>query len=296
MGYVETVTGIVREMRPWQWYKQSIVFLALVFSTNLTQPEFVVPTLITAAAFSLVAGANYIVNDILDREEDRRHPTKSERPIASGMVSVRLGASTAFLAFAAGFALAFYVNIYVLLVILFYWIQNMFYSYWLKQVIFVDVIMISVGFVLRAIAGAAAISVPISPWLIVCTLLAALLLAIGKRKSENNFSDGETRGVLNQYTDQVLDQMLVMVASALIISYSLYTFFGASNYLMVTLPFSYYAVFRFWHLVEQGHGEDPFKILKDKGFAINLALWTVIILLVLYVDVESGLQVIENYL
>ncbi|WP_265108767.1 decaprenyl-phosphate phosphoribosyltransferase [Halosolutus halophilus] len=283
--FVVTVSGLVKEMRPWQWYKQSVLLLGLVFSKSLFDPVAVTNVALGIVAFCAVAGTTYIGNDILDVEEDRNHPRKKHRPIASGQVSVPVAVTFAFVLFVGGLALSWYIGPLFLLVVLTYLGQNAFYSSFLKEIVIVDVMVIAIGFVLRAIAGVVAIDVYLSPWLVVCTFLGALMLALGKRRHEMAVSNdpAASRSTLAEYTEETLDQLLVVVLAALVVSYSLYTFFRGGLWMMSTLPFAFFAAFRYHFLAHtQNLGGDPKFLFGDRPFLINLVVWGLLIVAVLY--------------
>jgi len=279
------ISGLVYEIRPWQWYKQSILLLGLIFSRNLFDLLAWAQVIVAIGAFSAVAGAMYIFNDIRDVEEDRKHPEKQNRPIASGQVSIPTAGAFALVLFAGGLYAAYRVAPLLLAVLLAYTVQNVLYTLYLKHVVIVDVMLVAIGFVLRAIAGVVAIDVALSPWLVICTFLAALLLALGKRRAELDRVEnpGETRSILAEYTEQTLNNLLVVVLAALVMSYSLYTFFRAGDTMMLTLPFAYFAVFRYHHLVmtSQIQGRPEYLAL-DRPFVLNLGLWTIVAVAVLY--------------
>nr|WP_250140867.1 decaprenyl-phosphate phosphoribosyltransferase [Halosolutus amylolyticus] len=280
-----TLSGLVKEMRPWQWYKQSVLLLGLVFSRSLFDPIAVTNVALGIVAFCAVAGTTYIGNDILDIEEDRNHPRKKHRPIASGQVPIPVAVSFALVLFVVGLALSWYVGPLFLLVVLTYLGQNALYSSFLKEIVIVDVMIVAIGFVLRAIAGVVAIDVYLSPWLVVCTFLGALMLAIGKRRHEMAVSDdpAASRGTLAEYTEEILDQLLVVVLAALVVSYSLYTFFRGGLWMMSTLPFAFFAAFRYHFLAHtQNLGGDPTFLFGDHPFLVNLAVWGLLVVAVLY--------------
>ncbi len=284
-GLVGTATGLAYEIRPWQWYKQGVVLIAIVFSKHLFDLAAWGRVSVAVAAFCAVAGATYIFNDISDVEEDRRHPEKRNRPIASGQVSVSTAGAFAIALLVSGLALSYALGWLFVLIILTYLAQNAAYSLYLKEVVLVDVLLIAIGFVLRAVAGVVAVGVALSPWLVVCTFLAALLLALGKRRHEFEASDvpAETRATLEEYTPETLDQLLVVVISTLLISYSIYTFTGAKLAMMLTLPFAFFGVFRYHHLVHTTRGgASPGSLLLDRQFLANLALWGLVAVVVLY--------------
>lgn len=282
------IRGLVWELRPWQWYKQSMVVLGIVFSGRLFDVSAVVQTLLTFCAFSMVAGAVYVFNDINDVEQDRKHPKKRHRPIASGTVSIPVAAVFGGFVGIVGLWLGYYVDVFVLAILLVYVINNIFYNLGLKNILFVDILVIAIGFVLRALAGVYAIQTGISlpsPWLIVCTLLAALLLGLGKRYQElkHPMSD-DTRTSLKRYDAQVTDRLLIIVISTLLMAYSLYTFNGTNQLMMLTLPFAYFATFRFYHLIyldDEARAVERM-ILSDSLFITNLTLWVAMIFVAIY--------------
>lgn len=296
-GAIVVARGLIREARPRQWYKQSLLLLGIVFSRNVTSLPAWSDLLLGVVSFSLVASATYVYNDIGDIEADRNHPVKRNRPMASGLVDVRLGAAFGAVLLSVGLATASLVGLSFLAVVCLYLGQNALYSLVLKQIAIVDVIVIAVGFVLRAVAGVVAIGVSLSPWLVVCTFLAALVLALGKRRNEVRVSDdpAASRDVLGEYTADTLDQYLVATVATLLVSYSLYTFFGTTETMMVTLPFAFFGTFRYHHLVYTADvGGDPVRLLGDRPFVVNLLLWSVLTVLILYGVVDRLLTVAQT--
>lgn len=280
-----TVTGLVREIRPWQWYKQGVMFLGILFSKNILNPEALASLLIGVVAFTAVTSATYILNDIFDLEADRNHPEKRHRPIASGQVSVRTAAAFAAVLAVFGLSSGFSLGILFLSILLVYLVQNILYSLVLKRVVFVDVLVVAIGFVIRAIAGVVAIDVFLSPWLIVSTFLLALVLAIGKRHDEleGASSPAQSRQVLHTYSRSNLDQLLVMTMSALLMAYSLYTFSRADFAMMVTIPFAFFGCFRYHYLLHNSDvAGNPEYILTDRPSVANFILWSVLTTLILY--------------
>lgn len=280
--------GLGRELRPWQWYKQVIVLLGILFSGNLFNAQAGIRVAVTVVAFCAVSGAVYIFNDINDVEEDRRHPEKQNRPIASGQVPIRVGAVFGVIILLGGLVLSWTVNVVTMGVVVAYLFNNVLYNAFLKERLFVDVFTIAVGFVLRALAGVYAIQPSLripSSWLIVCTFLTALMLGFGKRYQELKIAeDGETRTSLEEYSLEVLDRLLIIVIATLLMAYSLYTFSGTTRIMMLTLPFAYFATFRFYHLlfVESDGNSIEKVLLHDRPFLLNLILWVMAILIVIY--------------
>ena len=289
----EMLKAIIRAMRPRQWAKNVFIFAALVFDEQLTQQE---PLLRTIAGFVLlcaISSAVYLVNDIADVESDRQHPTKRNRPIAAGQLSVPLALALAIalavIALAAGFALATSFG----WIITIYFVLNLLYSLWLKHKPIIDVMIIAAGFVLRVAAGVALIEVArFSPWLYVCTTLLALIIGFGKRRAEIILlSDGANahRKVLDGYTLEFLDQLIVVVSASTIMAYSLYTFSASNlppnNRMMLTIPFVIYGVFRYLYLihVEDAGGAPEELILKDRPLLATLILWGMLAVAILYI-------------
>ena len=293
----KSTEGIARallvSLRPRQWYKNLLIYLAFFFTIN----EAWSPTadlgdalsllgVITLAflIFTALTGAVYLVNDILDAESDRLHPRKRCRPIASGRLPIRAAwmASTALLL--GGMAAAFLVEPVFGAIVGVYVAANVAYSLHLKHIVLVDVFIISGGMVLRAVAGAAIMQVPISPWLYLCTALAALLLALIKRRSQLAAA-GENapsqRPSLRGYSIGALNQLITITATASLIAYSLYTFTAsnlpANNAMMLTVPFVAFGLFRYLILsTDTEGGEDPEELLVgDRPLLTALALWLV---------------------
>lgn len=281
---------ILLSMRPRQWTKNLIIFIALPFTANqywrlselFTIGRMVLLSVIAFVIFCLLSGAVYLINDLVDVEKDRQHPLKRNRPLASG----RLGKQPAIVALALLLIVslpgAFLANWILGVVAVVYFIIMLSYSYLLKHMVLVDVLTIAVGFVLRAVAGGAAISVPISPWLYVCTILLALFLALGKRRHELILLEqaaGKHRQILEEYSAQLLEQMIVLVGAATVMAYSLYTFSAENvpkNYaMMLTIPFVLYGIFRYLYLIHiKNQGGSPEEmLLGDRPMVINIALW-----------------------
>ena len=289
----EMIKAIIREMRPRQWAKNVFIFAALVFDEQLTQKEPLLRTIAGFILLCLISSAVYIMNDIADVESDRQHPTKRNRPIAAGQLSIPLAlvlaiAMAAF-ALAAGFALEPGFGWIITL----YFVLNLLYSLWLKHTPIIDVMIIAAGFVLRVAAGVVLIEVArFSPWLYVCTTLLALIIGFGKRRAEIVLlADGAKahRKVLDGYTIGFLDQLIVVVSATTIMAYSLYTFSAlnlpSNNLMMLTIPFVIYGVFRYLYLihVEDAGGAPEELILSDRPLLATLILWGLAALVILYI-------------
>ncbi len=277
-----SVRAVVRELRPKQWLKNGLIFLALVYALQIGNIPLLVQALLAFGAFCAISSAGYLVNDLRDAELDRRHPTKRFRPIASGQVSPRLGVVLAVLLALGGFALAARVGPAFLAVCLAYVAITVSYSLWWKHMVLLDVFAISAGFVIRVIAGAVAVDVPVSPWLYVCTILGSLLIAFGKRRSEIVEMDEDAeahRPALEHYTVSFLDHLIVITATASVMAYSLYTFSAENvpknHVMMTTIPLVLYGVFRYLYLtMVKGLGGSPEELLlSDRSLAISVVLF-----------------------
>jgi 4-hydroxybenzoate polyprenyltransferase len=284
--------ALLKNMRPKQWAKNALLFAALVFDRQLTNVPALLETLAGFMLFCLLSSSIYLINDLIDLEADRRHPKKKHRPLASGALpaAVAIGAVALFLVLAlvGGYRLspgfAIICVIYVAL--------NLSYSLWLKHIPIIDVIVLALFYVLRVGAGVALIQVDrFSPWLYVFTTFFALFLGIGKRRAEIKAKGGaHTRKVLAGYTEDFLDQLLLIVLSLAILTYSLYTFSAPNlpenHSMMLTIPFVIYGFFRYLYLVQvKQTGEAPEDILfSDRPIQANLVLWGLTILLIFYLS------------
>ncbi len=278
-------------LRPKQWTKNALVFFGLVFAHQMTELDPTIQTILAFVAFCLLSSATYIVNDLADLERDRLHPVKRKRPIASGQLSPTVAGVAAVLLLAAALALSAMLSLSFLGMSLLYLGLSISYSLRLKHLVILDVLAIAAGFVLRAAAGAVVISVPISPWLYVCTVLGALFIALCKRRHEllllQDAAAGHRR-ILQDYSLPLLDQMISVVTSATLIAYSLYTF-SAENLpknsaMMLTIPFVLYGILRYLYLIQvKGSGGIPEELLlTDHPLLITVLGWGATSVAILY--------------
>lgn len=278
---------LLKAMRPKQWTKNLVIFAGIIFSKNLLAPKLFGQAAAAFGLFCLISGSVYIVNDLVDLERDRAHPKKRNRPLAAGLLSVPVAVAAAVLAGGGSLALAVYMDRLFGIVAAGYFLLVLIYSLWLKNIVIIDVLTIGMGFVLRAVAGAVVIAVSISPWLLVCTYLLALFLALTKRRHERLMLEAAHthRKILREYQPEMLEQMISVVTSSTVMAYSLYTFTaGHSRWLMATIPFVIYGIFRYQYLVHQKDigGNPEMALLKDIPLLINVALWVVVSALILY--------------
>lgn len=281
------IRSILISLRPKQWIKNLVVFAGLIFSRNTFNWSMQWKVWATFAAFCAVVGAGYLLNDILDRQRDRIHPKKMNRPIASGRLGVRPAAMAAVFLTVTAISAGFAVDLYLPLFLGGYIVLQLSYTLWLKNHVVVDVLVIASGFVLRAVAGAAIIHVDISAWLLICTMLLALFLALAKRRAELVLMEADAvkhRRNLSQYSVELVDQMTGVTASATIVSYALYTFTAfESKSMMLTIPFVMYGIFRYLYLVHRHmRGGTPEQVLlTDKPLLADIVVWAAVSELVL---------------
>jgi 4-hydroxybenzoate polyprenyltransferase len=261
-----SVVAVLAALRPQQWTKNLLVFAGIVFAAKLGDPSRWVEATACFAAYCAASSAAYLVNDVRDREADRAHPVKRFRPIASGELSPRAAYRVAFVLFAVALAIAVVLGLSSLGLLALFVAAQLAYTLGLKHLVLVDVLLIAGLFVVRAAAGAAAVDVMISPWLLLCTGLLALFLALGKRRAELALVElRQTTGrkVLDGYSLVSIDQFITIVAAATIVAYALYTFTARdSSTLMITIPYVVFGVFRYILLLHRQSGvEEPDQLL-----------------------------------
>lgn len=285
--------NLLVSLRPQQWIKNLFVFAGLLFGGQLTEPASVALASAAFLVFCALSGVVYLINDVADRESDARHPIKAHRPIASGALAVRTALAVASVIAACALAVAWWLGPlfgsiatgYVLLLAL--------YSGPLKHIVIIDALTIAVGFVLRVAAGAAVIGVPMSHWLLVCTILLALFLAFSKRRHELVLlaeGAGGHRRILQEYSPYLLDQMIGVVTASTLMAYIFYATsaetaekFGTSL-LSLTIPFPLYGIFRYLYLVhhKEGGGSPSEMLLTDRPLLVCVALWAASVAVIIY--------------
>jgi len=286
------LTAVGRSLRPHQWAKNLFVFAGVVFSHNL----FTSLAFTATAAFVIfcgLSGAMYLLNDLADYEKDRLHPRKRHRPVASGQLSRRGALVVAIGLLVAALGSAFLLSWKFGWVAVAYAGLLSLYSGWLKHLLIVDVLTVAIGFVLRAVAGAVVVDVEISPWLLICTVLLALFLTLGKRRHELLSLSGDAenhRSTLSEYSPAFLDQMVGVVTASTVTAYALYTMAPETSgkfhtrWLPITLPFVLYGVFRYLYLLyhRQLGGSPSELFLTDRPLLLNTLLWVVALVLLIY--------------
>lgn len=279
--------ALLKSARPRQWVKNVVVFAALLFSRNAFNPPLLLRSLAAFVAFCAVSGAVYIFNDLADLRHDRHHPLKCRRPIAAGELPPAAAAVGSALLLLVGLGVGFVVSEAFCVATIMYVLLQILYSLLFKNVIILDVFALSAGFVLRVVAGALAIDVAISSWLLVCTILLALFLALSKRRHELSLLGVEAsdhRKVLEEYSIYLLDQMISVVTASTVVAYALYTMsevtqrkFG-TPYLVFTIPFVIYGIFRYLYLVhrKKGGGSPEVTLLTDMPLLFDIVAWAAV--------------------
>ena len=285
--------NLLISLRPGQWTKNLFVFAALVFAQRLNDRQAVIRAVIAFAVFCALSAAIYLINDVLDREQDRRHPLKANRPIASGALSPTLAVTAAAVLALAAMIVASSLGWRFFEISAAYVVLLSAYSAFLKHFVILDVLTIAGGFALRATAGAAAIAVPISHWLLVCTMLLALFIALSKRRHELTLlsaTASDHRPILGDYTPYLLDQMISVVTASTLIAYAFYTIspettekFG-TDLLSLTIPFPLYGIFRYLYLVHRhDQGGSPAElVISDRPLLVCVALWALSVIAIIY--------------
>ena len=290
-----SLTAYIRLLRPKQWVKNLFVFAALVFSQHLFDWDYAKLSLLAFVLFSATASIVYIVNDAVDRDRDRAHPKKRHRPIASGAVSISSAIIVAVILTAIVVSTAVSLPWRFGACIAIYFVMNLSYSFFLKEVVLIDVFVIAIGFMLRVVSGAFVIGVPISSWLILTTMFLSLFLAVAKRRGElvmleSKGADTHTRKVLEHYSIEFAEQLCTICAAGFVISYALYTVsdrtvkvFGTEN-LIFTTPFVLFGVFRYLYLLHKKNlGESPTEIvLTDIPMILNFAAYAAAMFVIIY--------------
>src|SRR5436309_6242404 len=287
------VLNLFLSLRPGHWTKNLLVFAGLLFGQRLFDLRAVGAAFAAFVIFCALSGVVYLINDIIDRESDRQHPLKSRRPIASGRVPVPAAVATAAVVGAFAIAASFALGPQFAVVAITYVALLTLYSGVLKHIVVIDVLTIAIGFVLRAIAGAVAVDVQISHWLLVCTILLALFIALAKRRHELTLLAGDApvhRPILGEYTPYLLDQMIAVVTASTLIAYVFYTISPETeqkfntHWLGLTVPFPLYGIFRYLYLVHQreGGGSPADLLLTDRPLLVCVALWAVAVVTIVY--------------
>lgn len=287
------MTVLLAAMRPKQWTKNLVIFAGLIFSQNLFHPVYLRTSILAFIAFCLAASSVYLINDLKDIEQDRLHPIKKLRPLPSGKIKPGMAIPFSILLTVLSIALAFWLNRNYGILLLVYWVMMTIYSFKLKNLVIVDILVISFGFIIRAVSGAVVLDVMISRWLLGCAIFLSLFLILAKRRNEIVEMGQEAvnhRAILEEYGERFLDQMIAAVTACTIMSYVLYTVdpgtvekFQTSG-LVYTVPFVIYGIFRYLYLVYQKNmgGRPEMIFLADRPLLISVFLWIVVAMIIVY--------------
>jgi 4-hydroxybenzoate polyprenyltransferase len=280
-------------MRPRQWTKNVFVFVPLFFDRKLTDPQSVLRTVAAFVLLCLMSSAIYLMNDLVDIEKDRQHPTKKYRPLPAGELNPSVAAAAALILAVLSLVAGYYLAPELALILLIYLLLQIAYTFWLKNVVLMDVLVISAGFILRIAAGVAVIEVErFSPWLYVFSGFLALFLVLGKRRHELVLlgeNSANHRSILSEYNIDLIDRLLGIVTTGAVVAYSLYTFLAeglpANHAMMLTIPFVLYAIFRWLYLIHVRHegGAPEDIVLRDRPLQLSVVLWAVMVFVALYV-------------
>ena len=285
--------GLFVSLRPRQWTKNLLVFAPLIFAVKLFDPVAAMRAAAGFVVFCALSSVVYLINDIMDREGDRQHPLKCRRPIAAGEVSIPAAMTAAGVISVVGVGSALALDLWFCGIAVLYLVLQTSYSLALKHIVIVDAITLALGFVLRAIAGAAVIHVVVSHWLFVCTILAALFIALAKRRHELVLLADDAashRPILDEYSPYLLDQMIAVVTASMLIAYIFYTISPETEqklgtpWLGLTIPFALYGIFRYLYLVHQreGGGDPSDLLLSDRPLLACVTLWVIAVVLIVY--------------
>ena len=287
------LVGLIISMRPRQWPKNAFVFVALLFDRKALDPTSVLAALAAFVLLCLMSSAVYLMNDLVDIESDRQHPTKKNRPLPSGRLNPRVAAVAALLLAAFSLAAGYWMNLQLAVILLLYLLLQIAYTFRLKHVVLLDVLTIAAGFILRIAAGVVVIDVErFSPWLYVFGGFLALFMALGKRRYELVLLGGRAashRAILDDYNLALIDRLQSIVTTSVVVAYSLYTFLAEglpeNNAMMLSIPFLLYGIFRYLFLIHvRNEGGAPEEILlRDRPLQLTLLLYGVTVFIALYV-------------
>ncbi|MFC1696823.1 UbiA prenyltransferase family protein [Nanoarchaeota archaeon] len=286
MGLID----FVKLIRPQQWYKNILIFVALFFSFNVTNIDLLTLTIFGFISLCLVSSSGYIINDIIDIKNDMKHPEKRKRPIASGKISIFSALLISFVFLIGGILLSYILGELFFYSVVILFIISILYSIGLKHEMFLDIIIIGVLFVIRAVSGALLIDVKVTPWFIVVIFFLALFLVIGKRYGDKEFmgtNAHEHKVVLKSYSKELLNLLMTMTITAMIVFYTLYCFLGHNGekiMLIIGLPIVMYGIFRYLFLINNGSKitRHPDKMFTDARLVITLLLWLAVNFYIFY--------------
>ncbi|MCX8093155.1 MAG: decaprenyl-phosphate phosphoribosyltransferase [Candidatus Goldbacteria bacterium] len=272
-----------------QWIKNFLIYIALIFTNNLFNFNLLLKTTVGFILLCFASSSIYIFNDIKDAKEDRYHPIKKNRPIASGKIKSSFAISISLIMLLVSLFGSFIIEKNFFVIILVYILLSVAYTFKLKNIVILDILIVATNYVLRAVSGAIIINVEISPWLLICTSLLALFVILAKRRYELSLSSAiKHRKILQEYSIPLLDEMISVTTASTISAYALYTFTSETalkhNYLLLTMPFVLYGIFRYLYLIHKKNlgGNPEYIFTKDIPTIINIILWILSIIIIVY--------------
>ncbi len=274
-------------MRINQWYKNLVIFLPVIFFGHFFNITILLSVAIGLFSLCFVSSVNYVINDIIDREKDRLHPEKKDRPLASGTVKLYQALILIVILLVLSISLALLLPIYFFVSVITLFVTSQLYSIFFKHEVFLDILFIAINFVIRAVSGVFILNTSISPWLILCTFFLSMFLSAGKRYADSLFLGSNAashRKTLKVYTKEFTSSLMIIITSLLILSYAMYTFLSNYKNLIMTLPIALYVMLRYFFLVYNGSeiGRQPEKFYKDLRLVIGVLLWTASIFVIIY--------------
>ena len=290
---MQKLADIVELIRPYQWYKNLVIFLPIIFGGVLFDFNAFSKTVLGLVSLCCVSSFNYVINDIMDKDYDKNHPEKKTRPLACNKIKIGEALIVAFLLLLISLAIALSLSRYFVLCILALVVLTQLYTFYFKNEVILDIILIALNFVIRSVSGAVVILtnnkpyISISSWLILCTFFLSLFISVGKRESDLIFlgkNAKKHKEVLGYYRGSLTQAMMIITTSSLIISYSLYSFLSVYKSIILTLPIAMYAIFRYLFLIYQGSdiARHPHKIFNDKKITLSACIWVLFIVILVY--------------
>lgn len=284
-----SITKYLKLLRVHQWYKNLVIFLALFFSNNLFELDLLLNVLVGFFALCFISSSYYILNDLRDIKEDKKHPEKNKRPIPSGEIKKEVAIIISVCLFIASLLISYMIlPLFIIFPLILFTLTNI-YSIYLKHIAIIDIHIIAFNFLIRALAGVFLTSTPLSPWMVMLVFLIALFLAIGKRRSELYFLGDDAKDhkrVYHVYNKKFLDMMTTITLTLLLFSYILYTFMAHENrYMMVTIPIVSFLIFRYLYFISINHkiARKTEYLFRDPQMVMGLCLWVLVSFLVLYI-------------
>lgn len=282
----------IKLIRPWQWYKNLLIFLAIFFVGEIFNFQLFEQVLLGFIALSLISSANYVINDIIDKDKDKFHPEKKNRPLACASISLIEAIVIFIIVFGAGLIIAYNLGMPFFIIAIILFLMTFLYSLFLKNEPIADILMIAINFVIRAIAGTFIISVSVSPWLVLCPFFLALFLAAGKRDADMRVvkKTREHKKVFQFYNKEILHSILIISATSLITAYAIYAL-SKNPLLLLTVPVAIYLVLRYYILIDSGSAiaRHPDKIITDLRIVLAILLYVILAFAVFYIPYISSL-------